>query len=324
MTALTRATSGWRPWRWLQVPQYVALGVGPSQEEVSVRLEIADRTIEVGRNNVVASLRPLTLAVMLDAAALTDRSSPRRCQMSFQSAEHGKLGVIHLKVARSIDLGPHTFWLFDIVGSRNYCMPWPSRPLQDVLERWRTRRHQRRHPSNFQMRHRDLKALFVFYIRPRPVYLVSVEHGGHLNLFPMDLVGPTDSPWFSFALRRSSPAVELMKKAGHFAAAGIDLTFKSTAYELGQQHKQARIDPATLPFKASSSPEFGLPVPNTALDVREVSVGQTVDVGSHCLFLTRVASYTRWRTEADALQLGHVHGSYAELLSSAGRPVVRA
>jgi flavin reductase (DIM6/NTAB) family NADH-FMN oxidoreductase RutF len=311
-------------WRWLQVPQYVALGVCPSQEEVSVRLEIAGRTIEVGRNNVVAALRPLTLGVMLDTRALTGPSLPRRCQMSFHSAAHGTLGVIHLRLAQSIDLEPHTFWLFDIVGSRNFCMPWVARPLQDGLERWRTRRYQKRHPFNFQMRHRDLKALFVFYIRPRPVYLVSVEHDAHLNLFPMDLVGPTDSPWFSFALRRSSPAMELMKKAGRFAAAGIDVTFKSIAYDLGQQHKQARIDPATLPFKASLSPEFGLPVPNTALDVREVTVGQAVDVGSHCLFLTKVAKYTRWRIGADVLQLAHVHGSYAELLSSAGRTIVRA
>ena len=80
----------------------------------------------------------------------------------------------------------------------------------------------------------DLRASHVFYICPRPVVLVSVEHEGAGNLFPMDLIGPTDSPWFSMALRSTSPAVRLMQRSRRMALAEHPVRISGNCLRAGQ------------------------------------------------------------------------------------------
>jgi flavin reductase (DIM6/NTAB) family NADH-FMN oxidoreductase RutF len=118
----------------------------------------------------------------------------------------------------------------------------------------------------------------------------------------MDLIGPTDSPWYSMALRSTSPAVRLMQQSRRMALASIPFTYKAIAYELAKHHKQASIDWSTLPFATMPSPLFGLRVPEAALRVREVSVQEVHEIGSHTLFLTSVERET---AGADGLQLFH-------------------
>lgn len=77
----------------------------------------------------------------------------------------------------------------------------------------------------------------IFYLCPRPVVLVTVEHQGAGNMFPMDLIGPTGSPWYSMALRLTSPAVRLMQEARRMALASVPFSYQSFAYELGQHHR---------------------------------------------------------------------------------------
>jgi hypothetical protein len=178
--------------RSLLVPQYAAVGLDPSTDEVGVSLEIGGRVIDVRRNSVVVALRPLTFGVMFDASAPSREIAERRGRMYFSDRSSDRiLGFVDLTFDRAVHLGAHLLCLFNAGRSSNYCLPFLIRPVQDIYERWRTARHQRVNPFNFKMTHRDLKALFVFYIRPRPVCLVSVEHDGQTNMFPMDLIGPT-------------------------------------------------------------------------------------------------------------------------------------
>ena len=151
-------------------------------------------------------------------------------------------------------------------------MPSASLRLYYLQEQRRAEQRRRKNPYNFQMTSGDLRASHVFYICPRPVVLVSVEHEGSANLFPMDLIGPTDSPWFSMALRSTSPAVRLMQQSRRMALAGTPFAYRDIAYALGKHHQLSSIDWATLPFPTTPSPLFHLPVPAEALRVREVSV----------------------------------------------------
>ncbi|HWG58253.1 MAG TPA: flavin reductase [Candidatus Acidoferrales bacterium] len=177
------------------------------------------------------------------------------------------------------------------------------------------------------MEPRDLRCLFVFYICPRPVVLVSVKHEGAGNIFPMDLIGPTDSPWFSMALRSTSPAVRLMQSSKRMALASIPLSYKPVAYELGKHHKQSSIDWGALSFPTTPSALFGLPVPAAALRIREVEVREYHEVGSHVLFMTSIVNEQtpdRAPRENDALPMFHVHGSYREYLRRSGCSIVEA
>jgi flavin reductase (DIM6/NTAB) family NADH-FMN oxidoreductase RutF len=143
------------------------------------------------------------------------------------------------------------------------------------------------------MTHADIRASHVFYICPRPVVLVTVEHQGTGNMFPMDLIGPTGSPWFSIALRLTSPAVDLMRQSRRLALASVPISYKDIAYKLGEHHRKVRIDWDSLPFRVQRSSQFGLPVAQAALRVREVRIEECHPVGSHMLFLTAPVSDTR-------------------------------
>jgi flavin reductase (DIM6/NTAB) family NADH-FMN oxidoreductase RutF len=296
-------------------PRYGPVGLDDPQEVVEVWLSGPGETRNVTRNNVVAALRPFTIGVMFDRNDSQPREDQPFClRMHGRRAPQRLLGVIHLRLARTIDLPDHRFCLFELDGCENLCVPAVSLRLYYLQEQRRAEQRRRRNPYNFQMTPVDLHGNHVFYICPRPVVLVSVEHEGSGNLFPMDLIGPTDSPWFSMALRTTSPAVRLMQHSRRMALASIPFAYRGIAYELGKHHKLSNIDWAALPFATRRSPWFNLRVPEAALRVREVSVREFHEVGSHMLFITSVERETI-PGGARGLQLFHAFGSYRQYLS---------
>jgi flavin reductase (DIM6/NTAB) family NADH-FMN oxidoreductase RutF len=300
----------------IRTPQYVAAGFADPQTRVEVVLRDGGRRLDVTRNNVVVALAPLTLGVVLRGEA---RESFNRCDLEFRERDVDQLlGVIRLVASRDYALGAEVCRTFRIVSSRNDCIPPGWRWPYEMREHWRGWRQQRRNPHNFRLAPRDLQALFVFYSCPRPVVLVSVEHEGRSNLFPMDLIGATDSPLFSLSLRATSPAVELMKGSGRMALSSVPFSFRDAAYDLGKHHRVPAIDVASLPFPVVSSQKFGLPIPAGALRVREVCVEQVQNVGSHCWFLASLASDTVRSGEGAPLPLCHIHGAYRRYLEKRG------
>jgi flavin reductase (DIM6/NTAB) family NADH-FMN oxidoreductase RutF len=272
----------------MNFPRYGVVPGDDPQPLVGVRLEFDDRSVDVTSNNVVTALRPFTIGIMLDAGAV-----PQSCRLSMnQRASSRLLGTIHLRLVRAIPLGSLAFCLFEVTRSENYCVPAPILQIYYWREQYRFERRCRKNPHNFRMTIPDLRASYVFYICPRPVVLVTVQHGDAGNMFPMDLIGPTNSRWFSMALRSTSPAVELMRQSGRMALASVPYDDRAAAYDLGRHHRERTIDWAGLPFPTVLSPGFQLPAMQHALRVREVSVEAVHEVGSHVLFLTSIASDT--------------------------------
>lgn len=296
-------------------PRYGPLGLHDPQPYVSVWLEGMGEARDVTRNNVVTALRPFTIGIMFDARMpLPCREELRLCMRL--RASNRLLGVIRLRFARSIPLAEHTFGLFEIDGCENRCVSAPVMALYYLRKWYSNRLKQRRNPYNFQMTPLDLRASYVFYICPRPVVLVTVIHGERGNMFPMDLIGPTDSPWFSMALRKTSPAVALMEGSRRLALAKAPLAYKEYAYEMGKHHKLATIDWAALPFAVDRSPAFGLPVAAAAPAVREVEIRECHEVGSHMLFVTSVVEESRPKDSSpETPQLFHAFSSYRQYVA---------
>jgi flavin reductase (DIM6/NTAB) family NADH-FMN oxidoreductase RutF len=276
----------------LNLPRYGPVALDDPQRTVEVWLEGLGAPRDVTRNNVVAALRPFTVGIMLGEGAPPPREeqTPRLCFRD-RTSQH-LLGVLHLSPAGAIALPGYRFCLFEMKNCENYCVSRLQLRAYDLREQWRAERRQRRNPHNFRMSHADIRCSHVFYICPRPVVLVTVEHGGSGNMFPMDLIGPTDSPWFSMALRLTSPAVELMRQSRRMALASVPFSHKEVAYRLGEHHRKASIDWSSLPFPLEPSPQFHLPVAQAALRTREVQVEEFHTVGSHMLFLTSLVSET--------------------------------
>jgi flavin reductase (DIM6/NTAB) family NADH-FMN oxidoreductase RutF len=162
----------------------------------------------------------------------------------------------------------------------------------------------------------DLRCLNAYYMVPRPVYLVSVEHGGRVNMFPMDLVGSIASGEFLFALRATSPSIELIERSHRVAMSAAPASLLRAVYDLGRQHGLNTIDISTLPFGVRSSSAFGLPVLADNGLVREISVRQVHRVGSHVVFVGDIEKEEGRTVD----RLAHISAMYAEWLHRAGRP----
>jgi flavin reductase (DIM6/NTAB) family NADH-FMN oxidoreductase RutF len=299
-------------------PRYGPLGLYDPQRNVDVWLRGVGPPRNVTYNNVVAALRPFTIGVMLggDESPIPETLPVSLCMRERES--NRQLGSIELRLTRTIPLPEHRFCLFEAGACRNRCVT-ASNLLLYYFRQWRRiRSNQRKNPYNFQMTSGGLRASYVFYICPRPVVLVTVVHGNAGNMFPMDLIGPTDSPWYSMALRKTSPAVRLMVESRRMALSSAPFTYKDIAYDLGKHHKLASIDWAELPFPTESSPLFRLPVPSAALKIREVEVREVHDVGSHMLFITSIVRETVPQAVSNGAggpQLFHAFSSYRQYLA---------
>jgi|GEM_PF-349556 len=312
--------------RWLlgadSIPQWVAVAIRPPQQQASIWLRgiQAARTfaLDVTRNATVTALRPLTFGLCLANHVSQNQLGETSPVLVIRDGRlDGRiLGQVKLRYTRSLDASAGRIDLFEVAKSRNYCLPWLRLQLH-YLNEWRVGRMAKRNKGsqqgyNFSMPPRDLHSLFVFYTCPRPVVFVSVSHEGQSNLFPMDLIGPTDSPYFLMALRRTSPAVQLMQRSRRLALADVPAGYRDIAYDLGQHHKNTSINVEALPFETTLSPTWSLPVAKAALGIREVEVETTESIGSHELFVTRIVHEAHWH---DGPQLFHVPGLYQHYLA---------
>ncbi len=300
---------------------WVAVGLREPQTEVRVTLDGLGPPRNVTLNNVVASLRPLMLGVGLESHYDLEALRRTRLLLRFHDAKSANklLGAIELRAVECIPIGGRQLCLAESLGHRNYCLPAPqlwARSAFQAYRRWRQR--QNPDPYNFQLNPRDLQSLLVFYVCPRPVVLVSVVHGERSNIFPMDLIGPTDTARFSLALRSSSPAVELIQGSRRIAVSSVPADKVFIAYELGKHHKKPSIDCQSLSFLTVPSPYYGLPVPTFALRIREMHVEEIRTVGSHTLFLATPVNDYFW---SEGLQLFHVPGFYQACRERLGQPL---
>lgn len=291
-------------------PQQCAVGLRDPQPEVSVWLHGMGPPRDVTSCNVMAAARPLTIGVGLtdpyDVGAIMHiRPALKFCQRGEQNQVLGEIG---LSLKEVIPAGGAQLYMFEFLHSKNYCLPkgrlW-LRYLQYAFRQWRRSVSGSTVP-NFKMVTRELHGVFVFYICPRPIVLVSVVDDRLTNIFPMDLIGPIGD-YFSLALHSTSTAVRLMERSRRIALSSVPVHQAAMAIELGKNHNKPSLDCNHVPFTLTMSPLFGLPAPEFALRVREMQIETVRTVGSHKLFL---ASTVSDQQRGDGLQLFFIHGFY--------------
>jgi flavin reductase (DIM6/NTAB) family NADH-FMN oxidoreductase RutF len=249
---------------------------------------------------------PFTIGIGFDDQQndLVERGTRLSLRFHERDGEQRLLGKIGLRFFSSLRVGTKQLCLFRVRDYKNYCLPkvqlW-ARHLQYARQR-------RRVPdSDVPITPREVHAMIVFYICPRPVVLVSVADGGTGNVFPMNLMGSIGNEYFAFALNSTRAVAPLVERAGRVALSSVPVEQASLAYQLGGNHRKPRIDWNQLPFPSRMSTAIGIPVPAFALRVREMQVEATRKVGSHTLFAARTIGDERW---ADGTQFFVVHGMY--------------
>ena len=298
------------------LPEWPPVALRQPQEAVQVRLATSRGEFDVTRAAVVAALRPLTLAVGLDAqlmSAIEDGSAPTLHFVDLESRR--VVGMLQLQHTRNLTTSGIAIGLFEIVRGTHRCVGWPYRPWNRWLQNRRMRRNT--DPNNFFMPPDAVQQQMIFYICPRPVVLVSVDDGSHSNLFPMDLIGPVSSDRFTLALRSTSPSIATMKSARRVALSDVPARDYATAYKLGIHHKKKMVDWGHLPFEIHRSRNFSLPYPAIAVRVREIEILDFDTIGSHTFFVTQIASED---SAGDDAQFFHTSGIYQHFRSCNGRP----
>ncbi len=293
-----RATSQWQ-----------AISLRLPQETIQVRLVTATHEFDVTANNVIAALKPLTISIGLDAqmrSAVGLESEPE-LHLVDRDLER-PIGILRLRHMRHWNTAEALLGLFEVQRGTHRCAPWPRRAWDSWMYRRSARRNAR--PDSLALTQTAVEQTLIFYLCPRPVYLVSVDDGEHSNIFPMDLVGPVVPGRFTLALRNTSPSVETIKSTRKVALSGIPANDYQIAYQLGAHHSKIAIDPETLPFRLSRSKEFSLPIPISALRVRELEILDFQSIGSHTLFVGRVVSDESIRSGP---QMCHTCGIHQQL-----------
>ena len=280
------------------VPCWTPIGLRDGQELIDVRLRTGGTSTTVERDHVIVALVPLTIAV--------GATGIERGELAFiDRRTNREIGTLELRNAPDIDGTSLEVSFLRVVGGRHYCLPAGFRAWQRLLQaNWR-------HDGGFRMSNTAIQHLMLFYLRPRPVVLVSVDDGVHDNLFPMDLIGPLRG-YFTLALRNSSPSVATLRASRHVALADVALHAKRAVYGLGKHHKLAQIDWSTMPFEASRTANFGLRVPANALRVRECIIDSWHEVGSHTFFVTRVIADHTIARDAGLHHTCGIHRVYRE------------
>jgi flavin reductase (DIM6/NTAB) family NADH-FMN oxidoreductase RutF len=294
------------------VPQQCVIGIRDPQSEVSVWLEGSGLSLDVTHNNVMAGASPLTIGIGLgktDSRAARERN---RLALKFRETRGQRrvLGEIRLRmISEAIALGDDDqLCLFETRGCSNYCVPrarlW-IRNLHHAYRKWKSERHSTTSAS--QIRTRELRSVFAFYICPRPVVLVSVMHEGVGNIFPMDLVGPVGKGHFALALHHTSAPLGLMEQSRRIVLSSVPLDHGSRAFELSRNHNRLAVDFVDLPFPTIPSETLGIPVPQFSLRTREMQIETVRRLKSHTLFIARVVSD---QTLVEGLQMFQIHGFY--------------
>jgi flavin reductase (DIM6/NTAB) family NADH-FMN oxidoreductase RutF len=285
---------------------------------VDVKLVTRRGELDVSSNNAVAALQPLTLRLELDEQIRSALAAGRAWLHLVDRRLARVIGVLEIGARRDWEVAGSTIGLFEVKRATHYCTSWPRR----LWDTWLYARAARRAPAGRQiMTPMGVEQLLIFYLRPRPVFLVGVNDGRHSNLFPMDLVGPLPCGGFTLALRNTSVSVETIKNDRRLALCDLPASACDIAYRLGAHHKNPSIDPARLPFRLLKSEIFSLPVPEIALRVREVEILDFQTVGSHTLFIGRFRSE---RTRATGPQLCHTSGAHQRLRSRHHQPFEEA
>jgi flavin reductase (DIM6/NTAB) family NADH-FMN oxidoreductase RutF len=280
------------------LPLWLPIALPEPQSLIDVRLEHAGGDSDVTENHVIVSLLPFTIGIG------GGRRHEARLRF-FDRVSGAKLGTLVLTAAGEIPAGSCMLTLYGVAASSHSCLAQPLRAWNRVLQD----RAQRKNSAagNFRMSPAAIEQMQIFYLCPRPVTLVSVGTSESGNLFPMDLIGPVTGG-FTLALRNSSPSVATLRDTRRAALSTVPAADRDLAYELGKHHRQSHIDWSALPFALTRSPNFGLPMPENSVRVRECEIDVVREIGSHTLFHCRVISDEARSTDP---RLFHTSGLHA-------------
>jgi hypothetical protein len=301
------------------LPTWICVGHASPADQVTVRLEGLGRVLDVTGNNVMVELRPLVVAIGFEAGTVARHLGRAPLALSLHDPLGGDrcLGRVGLEHVETLPLPGREIGLFSTTWCDNRCLPPSTIRRHYAFERIKLALDH--NPRNeHKMAPRELFCNWLLFSSPRPVFLVSFDDGVRGNMFPMDLLGPTDTPYYLLALTTTDPSLPFILRSRRLAVSAIPLEYTPTAYAIGRNHAVASIAWDSLPLATTRSLEYGIPVPRDALSVRELWIDRTHRTDHHTLFLATTRRFERYHAD---LQMCHVQRIYQRYLIERARPL---
>jgi flavin reductase (DIM6/NTAB) family NADH-FMN oxidoreductase RutF len=277
------------------------------QGEISVWLHGMGAPRDVTNRHSIACAGPFVLCVAFEEGRIPSEKELKNLSLKFceHNGQRRVLGEIGLNPVTDISPVSPELFFFQARSSANYCLPmlrlW-CHYLHQAYSRWG-----QVDTSGMKMSFLDQRAMFVSFIRPHPVSLVSIEDEAGGNIFPMNLMGELGNNRFAFGLRDQRMASHLVERTGRIALSSVSLGRAGVVYKLAANHSKQSIEWDQLPFVTRPSSAFHIPVPAFALRVREMEIESIRKIGSHTFFVARVIC-EEIVTEDEELHT--VHGFY--------------
>jgi hypothetical protein len=293
--------------------RYLPIALPPSDQfQAKTFLVDNNHDFEVTGLDLPASLVPLVIGICESAVWPHGKATSWRFEV--RTPQGMRLGSMTLLPAGRISIGGVSICLFRPKDALTTCVTRSKRIWRYLLA-WRRTRVKRGSPG-LAVTFADLRALDVYYQRPRPVWLVTVPQAGGFNIFPMDLLEPIGGPERLFlALRSTSPSIPFMRQRCSIALSAVPADLKPAIYALGNHHRAAYNSLDPLPFETVKSAIEGLSVPGPAFKVTEWRIQDSIEVGSHICFIADRISET---IQGGGSQLAHISELLAIQLAATG------
>ena len=312
------------------IPKMVCSGHENPESQINIRLNVETpmdftlKTIggmDVTRNNLMVELRPQIIGIMFRSELVSLLESfPKSLFLSLHDPGHIKepdycIGKIGLQYHDQVRLGEYSFVLFKTSYCKNYCLS-PLRLLGHYL-------HERIFLffDNDAHNEHKMKAHYLFnnwllYCLPRAVALTSFDDGKYTNMFPLDLIGQTDSPYFILSITSRYPSLPYILKNKRLAVSYISLDDTDNAYAMGKNNKRICVKPDEMIVKTKLSPVFSIPVPTSALSVRELDIVDSYLVDYHTVIIAKTRNFT---LNSKGLYFCHVQRIFQQYLMNQNR-----
>ena len=315
------------------LPTWVCTGHSRPESQVTLRVNISNRQptalqhfqdLDVTSNHLIVELRPQLLGIMLsEKDADLVRQHPEEFYLSLHDPEHQKMpnyciGKVGLRYRQNIDLHEHVFVIFETTYCKNYCLPAWRVQSHFLYERVKLYFDNDPHTTQ-KMTPQYLFSNWLLFSLPRAVALVSFDDGEHSNMFPMDLIGATDSPYYLLSLTSNDPSLPHILNAKKLVVSHIPLDQTDQTYAMGKNHKQESVGRKDMIVETKLSPVFKIPVPSSALCVRELNIVDSYRVDYHTIIVTNLEHFKHFR---DGLHMCHVQRIYQRYLLNHNRALL--
>jgi hypothetical protein len=294
----------------IRPPQKFFLGQDGAQKEVAVWLHGVGAPLDVTSHHSLACASPLTICVAFENGTVMDEQKLKGLSLRFCEREGGRrlLGRVALKYnGISIPTTGPVLFFFGVTSARSYCLPlvhlWMFY-LQRAYRNWR-------HPvprNTIVLSFREMLAMDVLFICPRPIAVASAQENSRGNMFPLNVMGQLGEGYFGFGLKDARSPSHLVDRTRQIVLSTIPMQYGDLGYKLGPNHSQKNgVEWSDLPFATKPSPQFGIPVPEFSFRVREMVVEVARKLGTHIFFLGRVAADERF---SEGVEWCVIHGHY--------------